>query len=103
MDSGSCAGTSMVRARGVALLTCLMVLVLTSSVIVFHRIVRDGTAPLAREVATARSLSDARAALVAWAVVSSTTSGKGAVPGVLPFPDRNRDGNYDGKGDCVTF
>ena len=26
-----------------------------------------------------------------------------APPGVLPFPDRDRDGNYDGRGDCVTF
>ena len=25
------------------------------------------------------------------------------MPGLLPFPDRNRDGNYDGKGDCVTY
>jgi len=31
------------------------------------------------------------------------TSASAHTPGLLPFPDRRRDGNYDGKSDCVTF
>jgi hypothetical protein len=56
-----------------------------------------------RRVVTARSLADAKAALIAWSVTAYPPRGRQITPGLLPFPDRNRDGNYDGRGDCVTF
>jgi len=103
MESGRHTGTVSLRQRGAALLTLLFLLVLVSSVVVFDG--RDQALParLQRDAVTARSLADAKTALIAWAVTLSPASGKNVVPGLLPFPDRNRDGKYDGKGDCVTF
>lgn len=103
MDVGNRPGVSMPRARGAALLAFLLVLIAVIAVLAFNDIPRKRPVVLERETTTARSLGDARSALVAWAAVSSVRAGRAAVPGVLPFPDRNRDGNYDGKGDCVTF
>lgn len=64
-----------------------------------------GSKPAAtqRSAATARVLAQAKAAVVARAVTVYATRGKHVAPGLLPFPDRNRDGRYDGEGDCVTF
>ena len=45
---------------------------------------------------TFRTLSEAKAALIAWSVSHKKT------PGQMPWPDRNGDGNYDGSSDCVT-
>ena len=103
MESGRHTGTLILRQCGAALLTMLILLVLVSCIIVLDRRAQTSPARLEREAITARSLSEAKTALVAWAVTLSPASGKNVVPGLLPFPDRNRDGNYDGKGDCVTF
>lgn len=48
-----------------------------------------------REVRTAQALEEAKAALVGWSVAHPE------YPGIMPFPDRNTDGNYDGNSDCV--
>ncbi len=61
------------------------------------------TANVATSAVTAKALADAKSALIAWSVTAYAGSGGQTTPGLLPFPDRNRDGNYDGKGDCVTF
>lgn len=46
---------------------------------------------------TMRVLSEAKAALIAWAVSHTN------FPGIMPFPDRNDDPNkYDTRSDCVT-
>ena len=103
MDPGRHTGMVILRQRGAALLTLLILLVLVSCVIIFDRHAQAPPVRPERDAATARSLSDAKTALIAWAVTLSPASGKTVVPGLLPFPDRNRDGNYDGKGDCVTF
>lgn len=39
-------------------------------------------------------LNEAKSALIAWSASHSIH------PGQMPFPDRNADGNYDGKSDC---
>lgn len=48
-----------------------------------------------REDKTAQALVDAKAALLGWSVAHPD------YPGIMPFPDRNADGNYDGNSDCV--
>lgn len=45
---------------------------------------------------SAAALGQAKTALLGWAV------GHEIVPGMMPWPDRNGDGNYDGNSDCVT-
>ncbi|MDJ0890058.1 MAG: hypothetical protein QNK18_02515 [Gammaproteobacteria bacterium] len=44
---------------------------------------------------TEDALAEARDALVGWTVSHPV------VPGMMPFPDRNGDGNYDGRCDCL--
>jgi hypothetical protein len=41
-----------------------------------------------------RALAEAKAALLGWALAHPDR------PGMLPYPDRNGDGNYDGDSDC---
>jgi hypothetical protein len=95
--------TGMRRQRGVALLATLGLGLLLGTALLlnrFNHLVANGNS---REAATARSLAEAKRALIAWAVTVPSVGGRPTTPGLLPFPDRNRDGNYDGKGDCVTF
>ncbi|MCL4757244.1 MAG: hypothetical protein KJZ96_02760 [Rhodocyclaceae bacterium] len=53
-------------------------------------------ARMSRERTTMVALAEAREALVAWSVSHPEH------PGMLPYPDRGNDGNYDGNSDCVT-
>jgi hypothetical protein len=52
---------------------------------------------LRREAATTTALARAKELVLGFAV-----SGAAGRPGGLTFPDRNNDGNYDGKEDCPT-
>lgn len=99
------AGGSARRQRGAAstALWFLLLLVLTGSAMVLDRVRLAVTANVATSAVTAKALADAKSALIAWSVTAYAGSGGQTTPGLLPFPDRNRDGNYDGKGDCVTF
>lgn len=45
---------------------------------------------------TYQSLNEAKVALIAWAVSHPDT------PGLMPYPDRNNDGNYDDTADCYA-
>lgn len=90
------------RQGGAALLWALSLGILAGAVLVLERPVSTAVRASAREAATARQLADAERALIAWSVTAPLATGRSA-PGHLPFPDRNRDGNYDGRGDCVTF
>ena len=45
---------------------------------------------------TYQSLNEAKVALIAWAVNHPDT------PGLMPYPDRNNDGNYDDTADCYA-
>lgn len=49
-----------------------------------------------REERTMQTLMQAKKALLAWSIAHPNW------PGVMPFPDRNGDGDYDGESDCVT-
>ena len=95
--------TGMRRQRGVALLATLGLGLLLGAALLLNRFNHVVAGGNSREAATARSLAEAKGALIAWAVTVPSVGGRSTTPGLLPFPDRNRDGNYDGKGDCVTF
>ena len=88
---------------GAALIVFLTLLVLAGSAMFVDASRSALMARAQQSMATSRSLAEAKAALIAWAVTAYSARGKPITPGLLPFPDRNRDGNYDGKGDCVTF
>jgi hypothetical protein len=45
---------------------------------------------------TMQSLNEAKQALIAWSVSHPNT------PGLMPYPDRNNDGNYDDTSDCYA-
>jgi hypothetical protein len=45
---------------------------------------------------TYQTLKNAKQALIAWAVSNPN------VPGLMPYPDRNGDGNYDDTSDCYA-
>lgn len=49
-----------------------------------------------RQDNTAQVLVSAKAALIGWSV------GHPDYPGIMPFPDRNADGDYDGNSDCIN-
>lgn len=49
-----------------------------------------------QDVKTMQTLAEAKATLIAWAVSHPDA------PGLMPYPDRNGDGNYDGRSDCYA-
>lgn len=89
--------------RGAALVLMLVLLAVLGVSMLLERRAPAPRMQIEREMLTARSLAEARTSLIAWAVSVPSTAGKDLAPGLLPFPDRHRDGYYDGKGDCVTF
>jgi hypothetical protein len=96
-------GGAIARQLGSTLIALLAVLVLLGSVLLIDRLRFAASPSTERRAATAASLAEAKAALIAWSATASSSTGARVTPGLLPFPDRNGDGNYDGKGDCVTF
>lgn len=83
------------RQRGVILVLLLLVFISGASLILLQRL----NAAVQREdidTGTRMALAQAREALLAWAVTHPNA------PGLLPWPDRNGDGNYDGASDCAT-
>lgn len=79
--------------RGVVLLVMLLILLLGSSYVLVQRL-NHVSEVMIQDQATAHALAEARAALLGWSV------GHPDRPGMLPYPDRNGDGNYDGNSDC---
>lgn len=82
-----------VRQQGVALLLMMFIIGLAVTAYVVKSY--DAAAMKARqEEKTMKALAEAKAALIAWSVTHSE------VPGMMPYPDRSTDGNYDGPSDC---
>lgn len=79
--------------RGVVLLVMLLMLLLGSSYVLVQRL-NHVSEVMTLDQATAHALAEARAALLGW------SAGHPDRPGMLPYPDRNGDGNYDGNSDC---
>lgn len=90
------------RHSGSALLVVLTLLVALAAVSFGMRLRGVAYPAWRRDADTGARLGEARSALIDWSATAVAAAG-GGTPGLLPFPDRNRDGNYDGKGDCVTF
>ncbi|NIR28069.1 MAG: hypothetical protein GWN84_01775 [Gammaproteobacteria bacterium] len=72
----------------------LLFLVLVGAALLIDELSAAAKRETSSELRTARALEDAKAALIGFATANPY------VPGLLPFPDRNSDGNYDGNSDC---
>ena len=84
------------RQRGAALLLAALVLVLLSTGWLLGALKGLAKERADQVFESAVALGEAKRALLGWAV------GHENVPGMMPWPDRNGDGNYDGNSDCVT-
>jgi hypothetical protein len=84
------------RQRGAALIVAMVVLVLLASAILLDRLNAAVAPSPSRDPASVEALAEAKQALIAWAATHPDT------PGLLPFPDRNDDGAYDGAADCIS-
>ena len=73
----------------------MIVLVLGASYLFVSELNRSGL-QTERSKITAAALAQAKAAVLGFALANPR------MPGGLPFPDRNSDGNYDGSGDCYN-
>lgn len=73
----------------------LIILVLAASTVLLDRLNGATRNHLTQDEETTRALAQAKAALIGWAADNPD------IPGLLPFPDRNSDGNYDGSSDCL--
>lgn len=81
------------RQRGAALLVMLVLLITGGAYLLVSQLNR-GSGRIAAEKKTAAALAQAKEALIGWAVGNMST------PGMLPYPDRRADTNYDGMSDC---
>lgn len=83
------------RQRGVALLALVAILMVavTGAVISALSVNR---LRLERESRSTAALAEVAEALTGWSVSHPDH------PGMLPYPDRGNDGNYDGNSDCIS-
>lgn len=86
---------SLLREKGLALLVIVFLIGLATTAYVLYSLNSDEMR-IEREKVTIQALSTAKSALISWAVSNSSQ------PGMLPYPDRNGDSNYDGQSDCAT-
>jgi hypothetical protein len=82
------------RQSGIAVLMLLTLLVLVGAALLLQALNAAGRESR-QELATTRALIQAKDALIGLAVSHPVD------PGMLPFPDRSNDGNYDGGADCL--
>jgi hypothetical protein len=83
------------RQQGMIMIVMTLILLLAASVAFFEGM--DGYQyKVMRQQKTLDALAEAKAALIGWSVAHAQ------YPGILPFPDRNSDKNYDGQSDCVS-
>lgn len=90
-----CPGHHLLREKGMALLGIVFLLGMATTAYVLYSL-NASELKIEREKITTQALSEAKSALIAWAVSNPSQ------PGMLPYPDRNNDGIYDGKSDCHT-
>jgi len=79
--------------RGVILVLLLLVFVSGASLVLLSRL-NEAVSRNRIDTETQRALAEAKQALIAWAASHPRA------PGLLPWPDRNGDGNYDETSDC---
>ncbi len=83
------------RQSGAVLLVLLIVIVLGTASLLLSKLGKINTS-LQRDQRTMIALAEAKSALLGWSVAHSVRSG------LMPFPDRNSDGLYDGMSDCTA-
>ena len=79
--------------KGAALLVMLSVIVLGTLGLLLSQL-NSNALNRERDAQTMRALAEAKELIMGWSLVHPQR------PGLLPFPDRNADGNYDGAADC---
>ena len=84
------------RERGVVLLAMLTIVLLAVGAAILSALNSRVYSQIRAQQRTALALAEARDALIGWAVVNPE------FPGGMPFPDRNGDGDYDGRSDCTS-
>ena len=72
----------------------MLVLLITGGAYLLVSQLNRASGRIDAEKKTAAALAQAKEALIGWAVSNLTT------PGMLPYPDRRNDGDYDGRSDC---
>lgn len=83
------------RQQGMIMIVMALILLMAASVAFFEGM--DGYQyKVIHQQKTLDALVEAKAALIGWSVAHAQ------YPGILPFPDRNADKNYDGQSDCVS-
>lgn len=83
------------KQQGLALIMIAVLLVL-STTIAFFTYFNSSQYEVERARRTFDALNEAKLALIGWSVAHPD------YPGILPFPDRNNDGDYNGVSDCVN-
>lgn len=80
--------------RGVVLIIMLVILILGGAYFLVGNLNDQMGKRRDTEQQDAVALAKAKEILIAWAVNNAT------MPGMFPYPDRNNDGDYDGRSDC---
>ncbi|MBI3776802.1 MAG: hypothetical protein HY273_14870 [Gammaproteobacteria bacterium] len=81
------------RQHGAALMVMLLIMIIGGAYLLVSQLNRS-SGRIEAEKKTAAALAQAKEALIGWTVGNLTT------PGMLPYPDRRNDGDYDGRSDC---
>lgn len=83
------------KQKGAVLMLMAFILALASTAY-FLKSINTENLKARQDTKTAQALGAAKKALIAWAVSNPDT------PGLMPYPDRNGDGNYDDTSDCYA-
>lgn len=85
-----------VAQRGAVVLILLIIIAASTATYFLVHELNNTRLQVERDKINAAALAQARDAVLGFALANNE------MPGGLPFPDRRRDGDYDGNGDCVT-
>lgn len=83
------------KQRGTALILMTFILALATTAYLLAAFSAENV-KIRQDAKTYASLGAAKKALLAWAVSNPNN------PGLMPYPDRNSDGNYDDTSDCYA-
>ena len=81
------------KQKGAALILMAFIIGIATAAYLLHAL-NPERLRIEQDKKTYQSLNEAKQALIAWAVNHPNT------PGLMPYPDRNGDGNYDDTSDC---
>ncbi len=99
MRTANCQALTRTRQHGAALLVMLVILITGGAYLLVSQLNR-GSGRIEADRQTSEALAKAKEALIGWAVGYGDATGNATTPGMLPYPDRRNDGQYDGMSDC---